>query len=481
MVRRSGRIGLQDSIKKGVKMYRELEFREIMRDGRVEHEEIIEDNQEVVIADIQERVDFLSGDRKMKILIVEDNEECDLKIIKYNLTNVLSMDRVEMRHCVNYQQFSRLEDKEVDVAIVDLKLSEDGDEYEGMRVVHDLNVFCPSCQVVILSSHLNDRIELERACGLDVRCFQVLGKGNDWRKLPKVVLDGFCLSMQERFCQERKKILEEKEKAELERNFLAEKLNQNILTRSIAAGLIHDLKGPVTGIGGYGDLLKEELESGFRDREKNLQLLIEKKIGLDDYFLFEKEQIKTCKENIGDLFFDYKKSLDELKRRFDIGMDYHRPKNENVVLLGDTVKRMLDFLCKTNKVSYEFNINEDCFLMICGDDLRMIEENAVCNSIQSMIEKRGISLSNVVKVNILNNEESVLMEIEDNGVGLPDYKMDKLFSGGITTKKNGSGLGLMTINRILKYYSATMHLEDIAGGGARMTIWFPKQVNSKNE
>jgi two-component system nitrogen regulation sensor histidine kinase NtrY len=71
--------------------------------------------------------------------------------------------------------------------------------------------------------------------------------------------------------------------------------------------------------------------------------------------------------------------------------------------------------------------------------------------------------------------ETLRIEIEDNGVGLPGRDRDRLTEPYVTTREKGTGLGLAIVKRILEEHNGGLELADRAGvgGGARIALDFP--------
>jgi two-component system nitrogen regulation sensor histidine kinase NtrY len=69
----------------------------------------------------------------------------------------------------------------------------------------------------------------------------------------------------------------------------------------------------------------------------------------------------------------------------------------------------------------------------------------------------------------------VEVEIEDNGVGLPDKNRDRLTEPYVTTREKGTGLGLAIVKRILEDHGGRLTLGDARPGpGARVVLAFPR-------
>jgi len=61
--------------------------------------------------------------------------------------------------------------------------------------------------------------------------------------------------------------------------------------------------------------------------------------------------------------------------------------------------------------------------------------------------------------------------IEDNGIGLPEDR-DRLTEPYVTTREKGTGLGLAIVRKIMEDHDGKLELDNVAGGGARITMIF---------
>ncbi|MDX9862691.1 MAG: ATP-binding protein, partial [Rhodospirillales bacterium] len=66
----------------------------------------------------------------------------------------------------------------------------------------------------------------------------------------------------------------------------------------------------------------------------------------------------------------------------------------------------------------------------------------------------------------------IVIEVEDNGVGLPEEYRDRLTEPYVTTRDKGTGLGLAIVKKIMEDHGGDLLLEDRVGGGARISLVF---------
>ena len=91
----------------------------------------------------------------------------------------------------------------------------------------------------------------------------------------------------------------------------------------------------------------------------------------------------------------------------------------------------------------------------------------------------GEMKSGSVTIDIFQDEDEVQISIRDNGPGFPTEDRDRLLEPYVTTRKNGVGLGLAIVTRIIEDHGGRIWLGDNeqAASGARVDIRMPVQPN----
>ena len=97
---------------------------------------------------------------------------------------------------------------------------------------------------------------------------------------------------------------------------------------------------------------------------------------------------------------------------------------------------------------------------------RQALHNVVINAIHATGEGGRIRIRSWAKRN------KVLVEVRDNGPGIPRDELKKVFDLYYTTKKGGSGLGLPVTRRIVEANGGQMQLESTVGKGTTITFMF---------
>jgi len=99
--------------------------------------------------------------------------------------------------------------------------------------------------------------------------------------------------------------------------------------------------------------------------------------------------------------------------------------------------------------------------------IRQIFTNLVTNSLNAL------SQGGELRIRTHQDKEKVLVEIEDNGIGIPAAFQKKVFSSGFTTRRTGNGLGLSVVQRWMEALNGTIEFESEEGVGTRFSLGFP--------
>jgi two-component system, NtrC family, nitrogen regulation sensor histidine kinase NtrY len=68
--------------------------------------------------------------------------------------------------------------------------------------------------------------------------------------------------------------------------------------------------------------------------------------------------------------------------------------------------------------------------------------------------------------------KKVILKVADNGPGIPDEVLDKIFIPFFSTKKNGSGIGLSLCKQIVMLHRGTIQVQSIEGRGTVFSMQF---------
>ena len=93
--------------------------------------------------------------------------------------------------------------------------------------------------------------------------------------------------------------------------------------------------------------------------------------------------------------------------------------------------------------------------------------NLIKNAIQAMTQGGALTLTTIAET------DGVWVYVADTGGGIPQEKINRIFQPYFTTKKEGSGLGLMIVQRIVREHGGRIELESNTGQGTTFRLWFP--------
>jgi two-component system, sporulation sensor kinase E len=93
--------------------------------------------------------------------------------------------------------------------------------------------------------------------------------------------------------------------------------------------------------------------------------------------------------------------------------------------------------------------------------------NLVKNAMQAMTQGGTLTLQTG------DTAEAVWVSVMDTGGGIPQEQINRIFEPFYTTKKTGTGLGLMIVQRIVRAHSGRIELESHVGRGTTFRLWLP--------
>jgi len=102
------------------------------------------------------------------------------------------------------------------------------------------------------------------------------------------------------------------------------------------------------------------------------------------------------------------------------------------------------------------------------EKLKIAFLNIIINSVEAMTDGKG-----ELDINIETMGASHKVSIRDNGCGIPEENLSRLFEPYFTSKRNGMGLGLAATLNILQSHKAHIDVSSTVGQGTAFVITFP--------
>jgi len=211
----------------------------------------------------------------------------------------------------------------------------------------------------------------------------------------------------------------------------------------------HELKTPVFNIQGYIDTL---INGGLEDSSINME-----------YLRRTEQSIDRLINIIDDL-----ETLTQLESgQLQLDLD-----NFDIAGLCKDVYAGLELLAAKKNIKLELVKKYDKPVMVKADKyrIRQVLVNLIANSIKYGKEN-GHTL---ISINYLNSD--VVVEISDNGVGIPAIHLPRIFERfyridkGRSREQGGTGLGLAIVKHILEAHEKSIKVESEPGKGTKFTF-----------
>lgn len=138
-------------------------------------------------------------------------------------------------------------------------------------------------------------------------------------------------------------------------------------------------------------------------------------------------------------------------------------------------------MLSASEVKYELNIAEDLW-MIDGDKdlLTQVFSNLIINADQAMpgggmLKIRAVNVKTAAELPEILNPRFRYVKIcfRDQGVGIPEDQLIRIFDPYFTTKPKGSGLGLAVSFTIVKKHNGYISVQSVLGRGTTFTVFLP--------
>jgi two-component system nitrogen regulation sensor histidine kinase NtrY len=266
-----------------------------------------------------------------------------------------------------------------------------------------------------------------------------ISKGNLDTKVPEIETDKEFIKLNQNFNSMIERLKKQQEKLLVSERYSA--------WESVARKLAHEIKNPLTPIQLSIDRLKDKFSKRISE-------------GQDEF----KNYLSTINRQI--------KDIESLVNEFSSFARMPTPifKEMNLV---DVVERSIDFykLSTDNKINFK-SYKKVVFFKYDEEQLYRVFINLIKNSEDSIKERKekDKNFKGKIDIEIEGDNDYIDISIVDNGIGIKDTS--KIMTPYFTTKKNGTGLGLPIVNKIINEHKGEMTITSLKTG-AKVQILFP--------
>ncbi len=233
----------------------------------------------------------------------------------------------------------------------------------------------------------------------------------------------------------------------------AELARLNELKNQFLGMATHDIRNPLSVIMTYADFLLDETKNSLSEEHQNFLKII----------FSSAEFLLSLIENLLDITQIESGKLTLNLQRINIV-----ELAQNNIALNNSLAAKKNVKIYLNQSSKNISINVD------PPKLEQVLNNLTSNAVK--FSHPGSS----VQVNIIEKDQSVVFEFEDQGVGIPENMVDKIFtpfekaSSEGTAGEKTTGLGLSIAKKIIEGHGGTIMVSSKLGVGSKFSFELPK-------
>ncbi len=215
--------------------------------------------------------------------------------------------------------------------------------------------------------------------------------------------------------------------------------------REMAKQVAHEIKNPLTPM----KLNIQRLQMAFNEGKEDIQPLFDKVTRLLIRQIDSLSEIATAFSSFAQMPQGTPQTVDANHLMRDVTQLFSEHKDVNIHL------SLLD---------------KPALVKVDPNQLSRVLTNLVKNAIQAMQEGRRGEIC----LQTAENDSKILLNVHDNGSGIPDELQQNIFVPSFSTKTSGMGLGLAISKKIINNAGGDIYFQTEAGKGTTFTIELPK-------
>ncbi len=146
-------------------------------------------------------------------------------------------------------------------------------------------------------------------------------------------------------------------------------------------------------------------------------------------------------------------------------------------LVCELLKTIISLLkndIKENNIDLKYHVDPETLKFnIDKEQIEQVVINMVKNAIQALAENEEDGKeAKILEIKAYSDEESIFISIKDNGPGIEEEALKKIFIPFFTTKKNGSGIGLSLSKQIMRNHRGNITVKSVENVGTEFLLKF---------
>jgi two-component system sensor histidine kinase PilS (NtrC family) len=218
----------------------------------------------------------------------------------------------------------------------------------------------------------------------------------------------------------------------------------------LSASIAHEIRNPLAAISGSVEILSREIQP-LGENARLMELIV--------------------------------KESDRLSKILTDFLSYARvsrpaySKIELCHIVSDVIELLQHGGARTDTTRFEFESNEPVVYVVGDADLiKQLLMNLAINACESFEGHPGVV---IFRSETHRTRGTVTLSVEDNGPGIPEEELDKVFQPFYSTKKHGTGLGLAIVHRICTALKLGITISSPRGGGTTFHIELTRYTQDK--
>lgn len=220
----------------------------------------------------------------------------------------------------------------------------------------------------------------------------------------------------------------------------------------LTASLAHEIRNPLSAIEGFAQLLKEDL-SKEQERGKERELL--------EHILEGARAVRYLMNHM----LDYAKPIATKIKREEVTTLVRECAAMAIASNWITPSKLSLELPQEYKIPHDRHLLKASLLNILRNAAQALSSQTEATSKKGQIHLR-----------LEEQEQELCIHVRDEGEGIDPKNLKKIFSPFFTTKKEGTGLGLSQVDKMMQAQGGSVKVRSKLGEGTEMTLVLPKRA-----